>query len=302
LPLGHHLNIFCKYNLTAEPALNAGTVKPFKNHRMIIMTFPELTDELPAGILCVLFVMAVIGAAQLGLYIFSRQRRYSQSLRNNEVAGIMFGAISLIYSLILAFVIVAVWENYEDLTKNIQAETDKMNSIITHTSTMPDPIRVPIYQALYSYCQRVKDNEWHTENDSLNSQSSAIPCLRLMLLTQEPKNELQHNVFKVIDEDLSQITELRRSRLNHNHSQIPGLVWLILQWGSVMLIVFSYFFDVASPIHKRIYLSFFSGCLAMCLFLVWSLDHPYSNHTQVSKAPYTVIQTLLQKDNTIICN
>jgi len=269
---------------------------------MTIMTFPGLTDEISPGIICLLFVMAVIGAAQLGLYIFNRLQDRSKPFRNNEVAGIMFGAVGLIYSLILTFVIVAVWGNYEDLTKNIQAEADKMNNIITHTSTMPDSIRLPIYQALYNYCQQVKDKEWRMENDDENYQSAAIPRLRLMLLTQQPKNELQRNVFSVIDEDLSKITELRRNRLNYNHSQIPRLVWFILQWGSIMLVVFSYFFYVISPFHKRIYLSFFAGCLAMCLFLVWSLDHPYSSRTQLSKAPYTAIQVLLKTNNTIIYN
>jgi len=269
---------------------------------MIISTFTRLTDSISVGLLCILFVTAIVGFAQLGLYIFNRWYRHTKPAANNEVAGIMFGAISLIYSLILAFVIVAVWEDYEDLEKNIQAESDKMNSIIIHISTMPDSIRLPIHDALYNYCQRVEDGEWHMESDSLDNQSSAIPCMRLMLLTLEPQNELQRNVFNVVDEDLSQITELRRNRLSHNHSQIPGLVWLILQFGTVMLIVFSYFFHVASPKLKRIYLSFFSGCLAICLFLVWSLDHPFGKHVQVSNKPYVEIQQALQKDHSIICN
>ena len=266
------------------------------------MIFPELTNKLPAGMLCIVFVSAIIAVAQLGLTVFNKLQGRNKTFRNNEVAGIMFGAVGLIYSLILAFVIVAVWGNYEDLTKDIQAETDKMNNIITHTSTMPDSIRIPIHQALYNYCQQVKDKEWRMENDSVNNQSAAIPCLRLMLLTQKPANALQRNVFTVIDEDLSKITELRRNRLNYNHSQIPGLVWLILQWGSVTLTVFSYFFYVISPLYKRIYLAFFSGCLAMCLFLVWSLDHPFNSNAQISRAPYTAIQELIKQDNPIICN
>lgn len=268
---------------------------------MIFSTFTNLAEAIPSGILCMLFVAAVIVAAQTGLYIFNTSTRKRKLTESNEVTGIMFGAVSLIYSLILAFVIVAVWEDYEDLEKTIQAETDNMNSIITHTSTMPDSIRLPIHEALLNYCQRVKDKEWYIDRDSINNQSSAIPCLRLMLLTLEPQNDLQRNVLSVVDEDLNLITELRRNRLTHNHSQIPHLVWMILQWGGVMLIVFSYLFHVNSEKLKKIYLSFLAGCLAMCLFLVWALDHPYGKHSQVSKDPYTAIQNLLQKD-TVNCN
>lgn len=269
---------------------------------MALASLTNLTNVLPAWTVCVIFIIAVVGLSQLGLTLFNKWQRRSNIISGNEVAGIMFGAISLIYSLILAFVIVAVWEDYEDLEKNIQAEADNMNSIITHTSTMPDSVRKPVYEALYTYCQRVTENEWHMESDSLNNQSSAIPCLRLMLLTKSPENDLQQRVFEVIDANLSQITELRRNRLTHNHSQIPGLVWLILQSGTVILIVFSYFFQVQSGKLKRIYLSFLSGCLAMCLFLVSALDHPFNKYMQLSKAPYIEIQQLLKKDNTLICN
>ncbi|PVD52249.1 hypothetical protein DC498_11030 [Terrimonas sp.] len=269
---------------------------------MLLATFNDITNLMPSWLLCFLFVTVVILCSLLGLYIFNEWHRHTKLLPNNEVAGVMFGAISLIYSLILAFVIVAAWEAYEDLEKEIQAESDKMNNIITHISTMPDSIRQPIHEALYNYCQRVRDDEWNMQSEGVDNQSSAIPCIRLMLLTLDPKNELQRNVFKVVDEDLSQITELRRSRLSHNRSQIPGIVWQILQYGSVLLIVFSYFFHVASLKLKRIYLSFFSGCLGMCLFLVWSLDHPFHKHIQVSNKPYMEIQQILQKTNSIICN
>jgi hypothetical protein len=268
---------------------------------MIIASSTGFTGTLPVVIICMAFVTAIIVLSQLGLYVFNKWNKHAKLQPSNEVAGIMFGAISLIYSLILAFVIVAVWEDYEDLERTIQSEADKMNSIIAHTSTMPDSVRNPIYNSLYTYCDRVIKNEWQMDSDSLNNQASAIPCLRLMLLTQQPESDLQRNVFASIDNDLNQVTELRRNRLTHNHSQIPDLVWLILQSGTVILIVFSYFFEVSSLKLKRIYLSFLAGCLAMCLFLVLSLDHPFDKRMQLSKAPFMEIQQALKKDNRLVC-
>ncbi len=264
---------------------------------MIISTFIKWADAIPSGFSCLLFVAIVIGVAQLGLSIFNWSNKYTKLSANNEVTGIMFGTISLIYSLILAFAIVAVWEDYEDLKKTIQAEADRMNSIIIHSSNMPDSIQRPIHKALHDYCQYVKNNEWDMVNNIPNMPSSAIPCMRLMLLELEPQTDLQRYVFGVIDENLSQITDLRSNRLTHNHSQIPDIVWMILLWGSMILVAFSYFFKVNSEKLKRVYLSFLTGCLAMCLFLVWSLDHPYGKHSQVSKAPYTAIQNLLLKED-----
>ncbi|HTE25908.1 bestrophin-like domain [Flavitalea sp.] len=269
---------------------------------MILAIFKHFISTIPAGVFCFFFVCIIIVLAQSGLLLFNRFHLQKRLPVNNEVAGIMFGAISLVYSLILAFVIVAVWEDYEDLDKTIESESDKMNSIITHISTMPDSIRIPVRQAMYTYTTNVINNEWTMHSNDLVTQSSAIPYLRLMLLTRKPKNDLQRNVFVVIDNDLSDITELRRNRLTHNHSQIPDLVWFILKAGTVLLVIFSYFFQLDSIRLKRIYLSFFSGSLAMCLFLIAALDHPFDPRMQISKAPYITIQQALQNDNVIVSN
>lgn len=266
---------------------------------MILATFRQLTNTLPTGVLCFLFVSSMVLLSQLGLSLFNKWNKRTRVTDNNEVAGIMFGALSLIYSLILAFVIVAVWEDYEELENNIQSETDKMNNIITHISIMPDSIKTPIQQALYNYCELVTTDEWDMDSDSIENQSSAIPSLRLMLLTIQQQNDFQQDVLAVVDDDLSQITDLRRGRLKHNHSQIPDLVWFILKSGTVLLIVFSYFFQVASMKLKRIYLSFLTSCLAMCLYLVSALDHPFDDNMQLSKKPYYNIQHALLKNGAI---
>lgn len=262
---------------------------------MILATFSQFTDTIPSPLLCALFVGSVVGVSQLGLSIFNCWHRRNAFASNNEVAGIMFGAISLIYSLVLAFVIVAVWEEYESLESCIQSETGKMNNIVTHISTLPDNLRSPIQQSLYNYCDRVMTDEWHMDGDSLDNQSSAIPSLRLMLLTQSPGSDFHQNIMALVDDDLSMITELRRERLRHNRSQIPDLVWMILKSGTTLLIVFSYFFQLTSLKLKRIYLSFFSGCLAMCMYLTSALDHPFDANMCLSKKPYQDIQYSLLK-------
>ena len=133
------------------------------------------------------------------------------------------------------------------------------------------------------------------EHSNEADQPSAIPELRLMLLRLEPRNKSEESIYNVLDEDLSSLSDLRRNRLSHNRSQVPNLVWLILKAGSVMLIIFSYFFNVQSLKQKSIYLTFLSGYIAMCMFLVYTLDHPFIGNVQVSRQPYTNILMSLRQ-------
>ncbi len=253
-------------------------------------------DEIPPNWLCALFVLLFVIACEAGLIIFNYWFKKRKVPPGNEAAGIVFGTQSLIYSLILAFVIVAVWSDYEELNQTIAEETDKLNSILAHSETLPESIKRPLNSSLSSYCNEIINKEWNTQEDDVDLRPSAIPALRLMLLRLQPKNKLQENIFNVLDEDLSSISDLRRERLSHTHSHVPPLVWLILKAGSVLMVIFSYFLSASSVALQRIYLLFLSSTIAMSLFLVYTLDHPFDGSARVSKKPYENIQVELKKN------
>lgn len=220
---------------------------------------PEVAGRLPATVWCMLFVLLCVLLAQLGLFIFEKFWHTRMAPVYNEVVGIMFSAIGLIYSLILAFVIIAVWDDYEDLNKTIAEEADMLNGIMAHTTTLPDSMQLSIKTAMISYCRQVINDEWQMKGKDAPERPSAIPSLRLALLQIEPSGKREEAIYQVVDQDLSRISDLRRKRLSYVRSQIPALVWFTLQTGSVVLIVFSYFLTMSSEWLKRISLGFFLG-------------------------------------------
>lgn len=246
-----------------------------------------LSERMPVSFLCTLYVLLFVGLSEAGLLLFNLwNKKRKREQHSNEVAGFFFGALSLIYSLILAFVIVAVWTNYDDLNKTIEKEADKLNSILAHSENLPENFRKPLVCALTAYCYQVIHKEWEMQKPEEPHHPSAIPALRTTLLSLEPQTKAEENVYAVMDDDLSCISDLRRARLDHTRSRVPGLIWFILKAGSVMLVLFSYFFYTASENLKRLYIFFLSSSIAMNLFLVYTLDHPFSGDTQVSKKPY----------------
>ncbi|GGB96460.1 bestrophin-like domain [Dyadobacter sediminis] len=255
----------------------------------------EVAGWLPAPVLCLLFVLFCVLVAQLGLSAFKRFVKLHLSQEDNELAGIMFGAIGLIYSLILAFVIIAVWDDYDELSKTIEEETDKLNGIMAHTGTLPDSLQMSLKTAMIGYCRQVLQEEWRMNGPNVAERPSAIPSLRLALLRIEPSTKTEESIYAVVDQDLSKISELRRKRLSYARSHIPDLVWFTLQTGSLLLIVFSYFLTAPSDRVRRISLGFFSGYLAMCMFLIYTLDRPFGKVIQVSRQPYAnVLMSLKQ--------
>lgn len=257
-----------------------------------------IAEIIPTGILCVLFVTAIIVTSLSALFLFNKWYWKYNPPCKNEILGIFFGTLSLIYSLLVAFVIVAVWQDYEELNNTIEQESDKLNSIITHSSLLPDSVKQILQATVLNYCSNIINEEWKMQEINVPHHPSAIPALRLLVLSYQPQSKTQESVFSVLDENLSDISDMRRERLGHTRSHVPQLVWFVLQTGSVVVIVFTFLFSVSSMRLKKICISFLSGMIAMSLFLVYMLDHPFAGSTQVSSAPYKdIIQAVLDKGN-----
>lgn len=247
-----------------------------------------------AGVWGIMMITILILVAHAGLFVFDKWYKNRHGQRSNEVPGIIFSVLSLIYSLLVAFVIIAVWENYEDLNRTIEKEADHLNSVLVHSNMLPDSLRSPVAAAIKSYCNEVMHKEWDMTNEQ-GYRQSAIPSLRFLLFQARTDSHIQENLLSVMDENLSSISNLRRERLSHTHSYVPSLVWSILVISSIMIVLFSYFLFVESEQLKRIYLSFLWAIIGMSMFLIYMLDHPFVGSTQVSREPYEAIVKLLNE-------
>lgn len=251
---------------------------------------------IPTYVWGLLLVGLLLLLAHAGLALFNRWYRRQNVEHNNEEAGIVFAVLTLIYSLLITFVFVAVWESYEELNRTIEKEADALNSVLIHSAALSDSLQVPVEAAIKSYCEKVVREEWDMAEGG-RSYGSAIPALRLLLLQVRAENKAEENVLSLLDKTLGDITVLRRERLGHTRAHIPGLMWTILTIGTVLVILFSYFIKIDSGRLKRIFLSFLWFMIGMMLFLVYMLDNPFAGSTQVSKAPYTeIINRLTERD------
>ena len=69
-------------------------------------------------------LVAVAEVYSIGLMLLFRTRMGAERLAlNNEVAGFKFAVVGVFYAVLLAFVVVAVWENYRDTETAVRNET-----------------------------------------------------------------------------------------------------------------------------------------------------------------------------------
>ena len=81
---------------------------------------------------------------------------------------------------------------------------------------------------------------------------------------------------------LTQLSDYRRSRLFTSHARFRGAV-AIAGFGGVLLIAFSYSVGQESVWSQAAMVGALAGILACSLFLIKSLDNPYSGVTRVTR-------------------
>ena len=88
------------------------------------------------------FVVIVFGGGSVaGLWLVRRLVPLDRLQKNHEIAGVTFGVLGAFYGLVLAFVIVATWERYNEANTNTHAEATALESIYKIGAAFSEPMR-----------------------------------------------------------------------------------------------------------------------------------------------------------------
>src|SRR5213596_3809612 len=94
-----------------------------------------------------------------GLYLVRRKYSAEVLKENHEVAAIIFNAFGLFYGVLVAFVVFATWNGYDEATKNLQMEASEALDIFHSAESFPDPANKIIQQGLRDYLAAVYNDE-----------------------------------------------------------------------------------------------------------------------------------------------
>src|SRR5438445_4838053 len=97
--------------------------------------------------------------ALTGVYLVRRKYSAEVLKENHEVAAIIFNAFGLFYGVLVAFVVFATWNGYDEATKNLQMEASEALDIFHTAATFPDSPRKIIQQGARDYISEVYNDE-----------------------------------------------------------------------------------------------------------------------------------------------
>jgi hypothetical protein len=202
---------------------------------------------------------------------------------NNEVAGFKFATVGVLYAVLLAFVVIVVWQKFNDADNAVSQEAAAAATIYRLSADLPGEHGKHLRAALDGYLNAVVDREFATM--AMGRASAGVkPALDKLYAELLDINATAPSDVMTTTELLHQLdrmTEWRRARLFASTGVVPGVLWATLIIGAVATLAFTLFFGTENVRAQAA----MTGILAMLLFcgllIVVSFDHPFSGSVRV---------------------
>src|ERR687898_3355798 len=108
----------------------------------------------------VLVVCGACLAAVIGLAIVQRLVPATIRKEHNDVAGFIYAVLGVIYAVLLALVVIAVWEDFGRARETVEQEANATAEIFWLAHRLPEPEGVRLQELTRSYAEEVVEREW----------------------------------------------------------------------------------------------------------------------------------------------
>lgn len=240
--------------------------------------------SLPFWLGALFVVVAPTALAMLGPVIVRKRYPLSVLLKNNEVAGFKFATVGVIYAVILAFAIVSVWEKFSEAELLVLREAGASATLYRITASA-EPEAVVTRTALENYLTTVVEIDWPQMAAAKDGREAAKALDGLYVAAMRLADSKPQAVGIEIMKELGVITEARRSRLHLAMGVVPSPLWLMLVFGALLTIGFTYFFGMENLRPQVVMTGALASIVFLGIFVIVSYDHPFTGDVSVEPHP-----------------
>ena len=232
----------------------------------------------------ILAVIVIPTSLAIGVQVLVRRAVGVEKLAlNNEVAGFIFAIIGVVYAVLLAFVVIAVWEKFSEGQTSVAKESAAAAALFYY-SEGAEPEAAKLHESLVHYLRLVIESDWPAMG-SKSEDSQTTDALGALYRAAMALNRTGTRSIPDMSEVFTQIDNLtltRRVRLHLSTGLVPEIIWITLFAGAGFTVCFALFFGSPNALAHLAMTAILSIVLAAGLVVIISLDHPFSGPVHIS--------------------
>jgi hypothetical protein len=210
--------------------------------------------------------------------------------RHTTVAGIVYATLAVVYGVILGQVVIAAWGDYVDAQIAVENEANALVNLYRLAAAWPTAEREATQVAVIAYAEGVLQSEWPAmqRGESIATPGGFPPMRSLW----DAYGAIRDPAVRSTAEYTTSLSELislqdaRGLRLLVTEEPLPELLWAALITGAVITVAFAYLLAAESQILQSMMLSALAALIALLLFLVHTLEHPFLGDTGIEPKPF----------------
>lgn len=245
-------------------------------------------SSLPLWLGAFFTVLLPTALAMLGPVTVRKRVPLSVLTKNNEIAGFKFATVGVIYAVLLAFAIVAVWDKFTEAELLVMKEAGA-SATINRISTGETPEAVATRAALRDYLTVVVEDEWPRMAKGEESYEARRKLDALYHAAMQLVEQRRPGIGVEVMQELGAITEARRARLHHSMGAVPAPLWVMLTVGALITVGFTFFFGMENLRAQSLMTGALAVIIFLGLFIIVAYDHPFLGAVSISPDALTAL-------------
>jgi Protein of unknown function (DUF4239) len=252
------------------------------------MTLLHIIHDVPFGVTALILTT---GAAVYSIVLMLLTRYFLGVDRlklNNEVAGFKFAVIGVFYAVMLAFVVIAVWEDFRKTETAVRDEAKAVVDLHGLTFALPVESGAAIRTHLVAYANDVREHEWTTMavGEPSDPVIEDLDRLSRSIFDVDPQNLKELALYQDALRLLAVITDNRNERLDSSDGSMPGILWFVLIVGGLITLGYPAFFGSSNLVAQILMTAALAELVALALLLGLAFDYPFTGEVRISAFPF----------------
>jgi len=245
----------------------------------------------PSWLLGLLIVGGMTALSIAGLILVRRIIPHHKLRVHHDVAGPIFCTLGVIYAVLLTFVTVMVWGQFDKARHDVEEEAGCLMSLYRASDVFRQDFKIKLRSDIANYAKAVLEEEW-----GCLAKGSGCPSVDVLLknlwasyTNYAPSPGLEEIFFNQSITRLEQLEQYRAMRIVDSKTSLPGLMWAILFIGGMATISFTFFFGVENFKAQAVMASLLVIIIGLMLFAILCMDYPFTGSVSITPEPFKQI-------------
>ncbi|MGH8793111.1 MAG: DUF4239 domain-containing protein [Stackebrandtia sp.] len=257
---------------------------------VMVITFATESENLPSWLAGTLMIVGAVALADAMLPLARKVFPLDTCERNANLVGGSLAIVGTIYAIIVGFAVVVVWEQHSEAEATVAHEANALADLERMSHGFPVEVRRQVHEAERTYLRLVVDEEWRNMEQGASSVRAHAALVELWAVyTDMSRTERSDPLYEQSLVRLNEISDNRRLRLLAAADRVPTLMWLLVYLGALATLVLCYSFGIGRGAQARIILLILSGTIGFSIFLIASLDGPFSGDFKVEPEAFVFV-------------